>query len=127
MPLIESLVISAERHIGRYAGSAIAPLIHRRHHRTLDRAAIEPEADRRARDGTWWGADRRWFAGGTPPRQHNRITPLIDGDAYFKRLHDELMRARGYVYIAGWCVTPYVPLLRGTPDDYARAEYVLPR
>ena len=62
MPLIESLVISAERHIGRYAGSAIAPLIHRRHHRTLDRAAIEPEADRRARDGTWWGADRRWFA-----------------------------------------------------------------
>lgn len=67
---------------------------------------------------------QRWFPGGTPPRRHNAFTVLIDGDAYFHRLHEALSEARHYVYIAGWCLTPHIPLLRGKPDDLIRSRLV---
>jgi phosphatidylserine/phosphatidylglycerophosphate/cardiolipin synthase-like enzyme len=111
--MIEHTLVAAERHLG----PRIAPLLHRRHEHTLRAAAIEPEDERRRREAAWWGDEPRWFAGGTPPRQHNRVTPLIDGNAFFERLCDEIARAHSYIYIAGWCLTPHVPLRRGTPDE----------
>jgi phosphatidylserine/phosphatidylglycerophosphate/cardiolipin synthase-like enzyme len=57
--------------------------------------------------------DERWFRGGFPPRAHNRLTPLIDGEAYFRDLHAALLEARDRVTICAWCLTPLMPLLRG--------------
>jgi phosphatidylserine/phosphatidylglycerophosphate/cardiolipin synthase-like enzyme len=121
MALLESLLVRAERHLGGIVAPALSPFLHRRHGRTLREAAVDPVAAARARSA-WWADDSRWFAGGTPPREHNRITPLIDGDAFFTRLYTALTGAQRYVYIAGWCVTPYVPLLRGSTDDLLRTR-----
>src|SRR5262249_18261861 len=52
----------------------------------------------------------RWFPGGTPPRHHNRITPLVDGAAYLADLYQALCGAQHYVFIAGWFCTPEMPL-----------------
>jgi phosphatidylserine/phosphatidylglycerophosphate/cardiolipin synthase-like enzyme len=116
MSALETLLIAGERHVGRAIRPAIAPLLHRRHQRMLLNGSISTEQERRARD-SWWGDEPRWFAGGAAPRAHNRITSLIDGEAFFTRLHAALLAARRYVYITGWCLTPHIPLLRGTPDD----------
>lgn len=118
MSILNRTVVAAEQHLGPH----LAPLLHRRHEHTLRAGAIDPDDERHARDASWWGDEPRWFAGGTPPRRQNRITPLIDGDAFFGRLHEALCGAREYVYIAGWCLTPYVPLLRGSPDDLVRTR-----
>ena len=123
MAFLESLLVGAERHLGRVVVPALSPALHRRHSRTLRQAAVDPIAAARARSA-WWGDDSRWFAAGTPPREHNRVTPLIDGDAFFTRLYTALTGAQQYVYIAGWCVTPYVPLLRGTADELLRTRLI---
>ena len=117
MSLAERWFVEAERR----ASSAIAPLLHRRHRRTLARGAVDEACVRRARD-SWWGDDPRWYPGGTPPRAHNRVTPLIDGDAFFGALHAALLEARSYVFITGWCLTPYVPLCRSEPEDLVRTR-----
>lgn len=83
----------------------------RRYRRTLRRGAVGRKAVRAARS-QWWGGDSRWFPGGTPPRQHNRVNPLIDGESYFAALREALEEATGYVYIAAWCLTPHIPLGR---------------
>ncbi|MBF6600938.1 MAG: hypothetical protein IVW36_10560 [Dehalococcoidia bacterium] len=116
--LLERTLAGAERHLG----SRLAPLLHRRHERTLAAGAVDPEHERRRRASEWWGDEPRWFAGGTPPRQHNRITPLIDGEAFFTHLAEALAGAQSYVYIVGWCLTPHVPLLRETNDDLVRSR-----
>lgn len=123
MPGLVSLLVSAERRVGPLLGATVAPILHRRHARKLDDAALDPDAERRARD-SWWGGDQRWFPAGTPPRQHNRITPLVDGDAFFTRLYPALKGAQHYVYIAGWCITPYVPLLRGSAENLLRTRLI---
>src|ERR1700694_2392786 len=123
MPFLENLFIATEQHLGGRIGPVVAPLLHRRHQRALHDGAVDEEQARHARD-SWWGHDPRWFPGGTPPRQRNRITPLIDGEAYFSRLYKELTGARHYVYIAGWCLTPHIPLLRGTQEDLIRTRLV---
>ena len=71
---------------------------------------------------SWWGDDPRWYPNGTPPRQHNRITPLIDGEQFFAALHTALTNARGYVYVIGWCLTPHIPLLRGDAETLAQTR-----
>ncbi len=123
MSFLESLIVHAERGVGAVVAPALSPILHRRHGVTLRKADVDDATAARARS-EWWGDDGRWFAGGTPPRAHNRITPLIDGDAFFARLYTALMGAQEYVYIAGWCVTPYVPLLRGSPDDLLRTRLI---
>jgi phosphatidylserine/phosphatidylglycerophosphate/cardiolipin synthase-like enzyme len=123
MPFLENLFIATEQHLGGRIGPVVAPLLHRRHQRALHDGAVDEEQARHARD-SWWGHDPRWFPGGTPPRQRNRITPLIDGEAYFSRLYKALTGARHYVYIAGWCLTPHIPLLRGTQEDLIRTRLV---
>ena len=122
--MIEKLAASIERHVGRVLGPAVSPVLHGRRARTLRHASIDPAAERRARD-SWWGDDPRWFPGGTPPRQLNRITPLIDGDAFFDRLYTELKAAEHYVYVTGWCLTPYVPLIRGTVEDQLHSRLLV--
>lgn len=94
------------------AVAPLRPLVHRRHRERLREGQPDPDAVERAR-GTWWGADPRWYRGGTPPRQHNRVTPLIHGDAYFPALERAMAEATAYVYIVGWCLTPHFPLRRG--------------
>lgn len=57
--------------------------------------------------------DERWFRGGFPPREHNRLEPLVDGDAYFGDLYTALLSARERVTICAWCLTPRMPIRRG--------------
>jgi phosphatidylserine/phosphatidylglycerophosphate/cardiolipin synthase-like enzyme len=120
---LETLFVSAERHLGRLIAPIVEPLLRRRHRHTLSEGVVDAEAARLARNA-WWGEDSQWFPGGAAPRQHNSITPLIDGDAFFQRLYAALTGARRYVYITGWCLTPHVPLLRVTPDDLVRTRLV---
>jgi phosphatidylserine/phosphatidylglycerophosphate/cardiolipin synthase-like enzyme len=74
----------------------------------------------RAPGGQWWSDDPRWFPGGTPPRERNAITPLIDGEPAFAALEAAIRGARHYVYVAGWALTPAFALRRalaGAGDD----------
>ncbi len=112
MSFINSSAATAERLIGPLLGRAI----HRRHRRALRHGEVSEEQRQRAKQ-TWWGDDSRWYPGGTPPRMHNSITPCIDGETYFSDLLEALRNARSYVYIAGWCLTPHIPLSRRTPED----------
>lgn len=93
----------------------------RRHRGTLRRGMLDPGALQRAQ-GTWWGSDRRWYPGGTPPRRHNRVTPLVDGEQFFAALQEALAGAQHYVYIVGWCLTPHIPLQRHGDDRLALDE-----
>jgi phosphatidylserine/phosphatidylglycerophosphate/cardiolipin synthase-like enzyme len=86
----------------------------------LHHGSIDKEAAGRLRASSWWGADPHWYVAGTPPRQHNRVTPLIDGESFFTALRQSLETARDYVYIAGWCLTPHIPL--GREDRRALVE-----
>ncbi len=94
----------------------LSPLHHRRHRRALLRGRPSTAAVQQAR-ASWWGGDPRWYPGGTPPRRHNRVTPLVDGDRFLGELFTALHSARHYVYVAGWCLTPELPLRRGTPQE----------
>src|SRR5438270_13662398 len=59
-----------------------------------------------------WAEDDRWYAGGCPPRVHNRITPRLHGDEYLTDLCETLAGARTRVTICGWCMTPLMSMLR---------------
>src|SRR4051812_6072313 len=83
---------------------------------TLRRGKVKKAQARRARR-SWWGSDLRWYPGGTPPRIHNRITPMIDGESYFTALLEALREAHDYIYIIGWCMTPRIPLGRDGQED----------
>jgi hypothetical protein len=115
MSFLETFLVAAERRVA----PAVAPLVRRRRVRNLHQKGGDtaPPAP-----GSWWGNEPRWFGGGAPPRARNLVTPLIDGDTFFSRLHTALLAARQYVYITGWCLTPHVPLLRDTPDDLVRTR-----
>jgi phosphatidylserine/phosphatidylglycerophosphate/cardiolipin synthase-like enzyme len=112
MSIIGSSAATAERIVGPFIGR----VIHRRHRRALQGGAVSEEQLRQAA-GTWWGTDQRWYPADTPPRKHNRIMPLVDGESYFSNLLEVLRNARSYVYIVGWCLTPHIPLSRRTPED----------
>lgn len=60
----------------------------------------------------WWGADPRWCAEGSPPRRHNTVTALIDGEAAFSAVLTAISQARHYVYIVGWALTPAFAMAR---------------
>jgi len=99
MSRFDRFAILAEHHLGRLVGPAIHPLVHRGHRRALDEAARAQIGDRGPR--FWWTDEQRWFPGGAPPRRHNSLEVLIDGDTDFQRLYEALSEARHYVYIAG--------------------------
>jgi phosphatidylserine/phosphatidylglycerophosphate/cardiolipin synthase-like enzyme len=116
MALINDVAVSAERLLGPLAGRFV-----RRHRFALRRGAVSAE-DRGRAVQQWWGDDPRWYPGGTPPRRHNRITPLVDGERYFDDLLEALRGARSYVYIVAWCFTPHIPLSRRSPDDVVNSR-----
>lgn len=62
--------------------------------------------------GQWWSDDRRWYWGGSPPRRHNKLSPLVDGQAAFEAMLTAVRDAEHYVYIAGWALTPAFALDR---------------
>ncbi len=99
-----------EGFIGRYAGKAIAPLVHQNSERRM--RDWKDKTYPSHRPSAWWTDDPRWYPGGTPPREHNRITPLVDGAEYFPALRDAIKGAQHYVYIIGWFLSPYIPLAR---------------
>lgn len=115
-----------EAYIGRRLRRPLSPLGHLRHRFILHRGRVRTTHHARAR-GTWWGDDPRWYVGGTPPRLHNQVTPLVDGERFFTALHADLLAARHYVYVVGWCFTPELPLRRGTTSllDETRLLVVL--
>lgn len=61
--------------------------------------------------------DPRWFRGGFPPRQHNDLMPLPDGQRYFNALLQDLRDARERVTIAGWAMTPLMSLSRSGAEQ----------
>ena len=72
-----------------------------------DRSRLPPEW----RD-QWWSDEPRWFPGSYPPRRHNELTPLIDGEAHFGTMLDAIRAAQHYVYVVGWALTPAFALER---------------
>lgn len=109
MPIIDALEAYAYRRLH----SLVGPLRHQFHTRPAEAPQLTPQALERARS-SWWGAEPRWYPADTPPRQHNRVTPLVDGERYFHALTEAIAGAQHYIYVAGWCLTPEIPLQRGT-------------
>jgi phosphatidylserine/phosphatidylglycerophosphate/cardiolipin synthase-like enzyme len=108
---------------GPLARLVLRPFHRRRTRRALAAGRVDAETLAHA-EGEWWGSDRRWYPGGTPPRRYNRVTPLIDGAAFFDDLLAELGKAQSYVYIANWCLTAHVPLRRCDDAELARSRLV---
>ncbi|HLJ67663.1 MAG TPA: phospholipase D family protein [Chloroflexota bacterium] len=69
--------------------------------------------------------DPRWFRGDFPPRLHNDVRPLLHGDEYFGDLYPTLLAAQRRVTIAGWCLTPLMPLQRGDGEPDSLLAHVL--
>jgi phosphatidylserine/phosphatidylglycerophosphate/cardiolipin synthase-like enzyme len=113
VPLYRVLGEFAARRVGAVVSSGDA----RRHQRGL-------AAHREAGGDGWWGKEPRWFGGDTPPRQHNRVTPLVDGAHYFPTLCAAIAGAQRYVYIAGWCLTPHMPLRRGSEQALLESQII---
>lgn len=107
------------RFLSRQAGGGIALVNERRHRRGVSALAPAPDAGRAAPP---WSGDPRWYPQDFPPRQRNRLTPLVDGERYFPALYEALGAAKHYVYIAGWFLTPYMPLLRGSDEELRRSR-----
>jgi phosphatidylserine/phosphatidylglycerophosphate/cardiolipin synthase-like enzyme len=84
------------------------PLHHRRH------AVLQ--RPHRAPAGLWWSDDDRWFADDFPPRQGNRLTPLVDGKEAMQAMYEALDTARASIYLTAWFITPQLRMLR-PPDD----------
>jgi phosphatidylserine/phosphatidylglycerophosphate/cardiolipin synthase-like enzyme len=94
----------------------LAEPLHERLHRRAVRSTI-PQPARVSMPLSGTRDDPRWYPGGTPPRAHNHVTPLIDGERYFTALQEALAGAQAYVYIIGWCITPDLPLARRQAED----------
>lgn len=88
----------------------------RRHHRSV--RLVDPQ---RVKPGQWWSHDRHWYPYGFPPRRHNALTPLVDGEEAFQTILAAIRNANEYIYIAGWALTPAFTLHRPehdpSPDD----------
>jgi phosphatidylserine/phosphatidylglycerophosphate/cardiolipin synthase-like enzyme len=119
MSLLGSLLVRSEEIVGLRS----ARIPHRSHRGMLEAAALEAGRERELRHA-WWGDEPRWFAGGTPPREHNHLTPLIDGEEYFTDLYATIANATRYVYIAGWCLTAHVPILRSSMNDLTSTRLI---
>ena len=83
----------------------------RRHRRRseLDRT-YAPPAD------AWWTADDRWFPEDSPPRQGNRLLPLVDGETAMAAMYEAMASATESIHIAAWFLTPELRMIR-TPDN----------
>lgn len=118
MSIFETVEAIAGR-LFRHTPTPLRRYRRRRHRRMLRKGSIDTTRLRQAQ-AAWWSDDPRWYPSGTPPRRHNRVTPLIDGEQFFAALHTALTDAQNYVYVIGWCLTPHIPLLRGDAETLAR-------
>ena len=67
------------------------------------------------------GADPWWASGDTPVRAGSRVISLVDGRSAFFTLCCHLLKARSYIYLANWGMSPALPLVRGQ-DQRAGAQ-----
>ncbi|GAC1349526.1 MAG: phospholipase D-like domain-containing protein [Ktedonobacteraceae bacterium] len=72
-----------------------------------------------------------WAEGDTPVRKHNtRVTYLVDGRTAMLTMCLHFLKARKYIYLAGWGMTPLLELVRGKdqragPDGSPEQEALL--
>ncbi len=93
----------------RYPRFLVGRLHRRRPHRHIKRR----KPGGRMPPGQWWSGDDRWYERGFPPRRHNDLRPLIDGQEAFEAMLGAVKGAEHYVYIAGWALTPSFAFDRG--------------
>ncbi len=117
--LPETAGLFVERYLGPHVLSQLGRVQTRSAHRHVGVAAKGP-----GQQPDWSAGETRWSPYGTPPRLHNRLTPLIDGEAFMERLYTAISTATEYVYIAGWCLTPHLPLLRESPEHVIDSRLV---
>jgi phosphatidylserine/phosphatidylglycerophosphate/cardiolipin synthase-like enzyme len=95
--------------IDGWTGQAIELAVAAHHRRRLRRAGRLEQLDPPP-------SDTLWVAGDPPPREDNALEVLVDGAEALPRIAEVLARARSYVHIAGWHMTPEFGLTR---DDHA--------
>ncbi len=54
-----------------------------------------------------------WASGDTPARDDSRVTYLVDGRSFMLTLCLHFLRARRYIYLANWGLTPLMEIVRG--------------
>ncbi len=54
-----------------------------------------------------------WAKGDTPVRDDSRVTYLVDGRSFMLTLCLHFLRARKYIYLANWGLTPLMEIVRG--------------
>lgn len=54
-----------------------------------------------------------WAKGDTPMRDDSRVTYLVDGRSFMLTLCLHFLRARKYIYLANWGLTPLMEIVRG--------------
>src|SRR5579884_318074 len=95
----------------RILAAPVTALVHRHHKLPSEVSAADlPPL------GSPWDQDDRWFRGGFPPHPGTQLIPLIHGDEYLPDLVESIRGARQRVTVAGWCLTPHMPLLRTESD-----------
>ncbi|MBA2679767.1 MAG: hypothetical protein H0U76_15395 [Ktedonobacteraceae bacterium] len=58
--------------------------------------------------------DNRWWAeGDTPPRAGSQLVYFVDGRAVMLDMCRHFLKARKYIYLANWGMTPGIELVRG--------------
>ena len=55
-----------------------------------------------------------WAQGDTPVRNDSLVTYFVDGRIAMFSLCLHFLRARSYIYLANWGITPGLELIRGT-------------
>lgn len=63
---------------------------------------------------TRYTLDDWWAEGDAPIRTKSRVTHLIDGRATMLTMCRHFVKARHYIYLANWGMTPAIELVRGT-------------
>jgi phosphatidylserine/phosphatidylglycerophosphate/cardiolipin synthase-like enzyme len=71
-----------------------------------------------------------WAEGDTPVRNDSRVTYLVDGRTAMLMMCHQFIKAKHYIYLANWGMTPGIELVRGTdhragPDESPEQEELL--
>ena len=71
-----------------------------------------------------------WAEGDTPVRRDSRVTYFVDGRIVMLSMCRHYLRARNYIYLANWGMTPKIELVRGSdhvagPDGSAEQERLM--
>jgi len=63
-----------------------------------------------------------WAEGDTPMRDDSRVTYLVDGRSFMLTLCLHFLRARKYIYLANWGLTPLMEIVRGEDQRACHAD-----